>query len=78
MINKLTVKTKKRRAYIKSLLALHEIKIIDLSKEIGVTPEAVTMTISGATSSRRIKDTIARRLNKPFEKLWGEPEKKAA
>lgn len=72
-------KKQKKYNYVKSLLVLHGIKQKDIAEELGFkSPRAVSLTLNGSKTSMRVKTAIARKLNMPFEKLWGEAEKKAA
>ena len=61
----------KQLRYIKSLLVLNGITQTELARELGTTRENVTNVLRGSCTSRRVKEHIAKRLGKDFDKLWG-------
>lgn len=72
-------KTQKKYNNVKSLLVLHGIKQKDIANELGFkSARAISLILNGNKNSLRIKTAIAKKLNMPFKRLWGEPEKKAA
>ena len=56
---------------IKALLVERGIKQKDLAEELGVLLATVSGVINGHHSSARIKQHIAKRLDKPYARLWG-------
>jgi transcriptional regulator with XRE-family HTH domain len=56
---------------IKALLIERGIKQKDIAAELGVLLSTVSGVINGHHSSHRIKEHIAKKLHKPYEKLWG-------
>jgi predicted transcriptional regulator len=58
-----------RKVY--ALLIEHGIKQKDIADELKVKRATVSGVINGHHSSRRIQEYIAKRLNKPYERLWG-------
>lgn len=55
---------------IKAMLILKGIKQADVAKELDVSRAAVSVVVSGKGTSRRIKEHIARLLNKDIDDLW--------
>ena len=55
---------------IKAMLILKGIKQADIAKELHVSRAAVSAVVCGKGTSRRIKEHIARRLNKDIDDLW--------
>ena len=55
---------------IKALLILKGIKQVDIANRLGVSRAAVSVVVSGKGSSRRIKETIAKILNREMSSLW--------
>jgi len=56
---------------VKTLLTHHRIKQREIASELAVTPGAVSQVVNGKGQSRRIQEHIAKRLNKPYSKVWG-------
>jgi len=56
---------------IKSLLIMAEIKQKTLAEELDVTFGTVSRVISRQTTSKRIREHIANRLQLPYERVWG-------
>ncbi len=57
---------------IKTMLYLRRIKPAEIAERAGVSPITVRLVLNGHRTSRRIKQTVADLLNKPYEKLWGD------
>lgn len=60
-----------RFAYIKGLMAMRNIKSVQIAHHLGVTPSAVSLVISGKQRSRRVQQAIADFLNMPYDEVWG-------
>ena len=56
---------------VKALLVERGIKQKDIAEELGVLLSTVSGAINGHHESRRIKTYIAKKLHRPYEKLWG-------
>lgn len=56
---------------VKALLIEKGIKQLDIAAELDVSPGVVSGVISGKWESRRIKEFIAIKVGKSYEKLWG-------
>ena len=67
-------KNTSRRNFIRGLLALHGIRVVDIARRLGVTKATVCYVIAGRTRSHRVQKAIAEMLDMPFEELWGAPE----
>lgn len=67
-------KNTSRRNYIRGLLALRGIRVVDIARHLGVTKATVSFVIAGRTRSHRVQKIIAEMLDMPFETLWGAPE----
>jgi transcriptional regulator with XRE-family HTH domain len=59
---------------IKALLVEAGIKQVDLARQLGVDPSAVSVILSGRKRSRRIRLAIARALRYDVRDLWPDEE----
>jgi len=55
---------------IRALLIAQGEKQIAIARDLGVSHTAVNMVIDGKFVSRRIRQAIAEKARKPFEKMW--------
>lgn len=73
MVNLETINDKKK--LIKVLMLIKGVTVGQLAGQLGVTHVAVSRTVHGKCSSRRIKTAIAEAVGEPYEELW-EKEKR--
>lgn len=64
-------KKKDRFAFIRALLVLNKIRASEIGDAVGVTRSMVARVINNLDKSRRVQEEIARRLNLPYDELWG-------
>ena len=62
------------RTSIKARLLEAGIKQVDIARQIGVDPSAVSAIIAGRKRSRRVREAIARALGVKIQELWPEEE----
>jgi len=60
---------------IKAAMKVKRLTNSHIAKEVGVTPEWISMVIHGRAKSARIKQAISECLEIPYNELW--PEKAA-
>jgi len=73
--------TKKRvNNKVKSLMVLKGVKQVDICRKLHVTPQTVSLIVSGKKKSARIRAAIAKALGVKVEDLWpnGNNHKRAA
>lgn len=70
----MTSRGKKMIRNIKALLIEAGIKQVDLARQLGVDPSAVSAIVSGRKRSRRIRLAIARVLQCRVQDLWPDEE----
>lgn len=67
-----TAKKTTRLDLARGLLRMHNIRIRNLAKQIGVHETTISHILSGRKKSRRIQKAIADVLDISFEELWGQ------
>ncbi|HBE45710.1 MAG TPA: hypothetical protein DDW17_09810 [Deltaproteobacteria bacterium] len=55
---------------IKTMLYARKIKPVNIADKAGVSHTTVRIVLNGYGTSRKIQQTIADMLNRPYEKLW--------
>jgi transcriptional regulator with XRE-family HTH domain len=55
---------------IRALMALSGITQADIRRNLGVTPAAISLVVSGKKNSKRVKRAIAQALGVTVEELW--------
>jgi lambda repressor-like predicted transcriptional regulator len=60
-----------RLAYVRGLLAMHNIRNRQLARHLGVTDTCVGRVLSGRAKSRRVQQAVAEFLDMTFEEVWG-------
>lgn len=59
-----------KRNKIKARLVEKGVVMADIARELGVTRQAIYMTLSGTLKSTRIQEALAQRLGTTPDKLW--------
>lgn len=70
MSNELALISTNKKNYIKALLTAKGIRVKDIAAELGIAPPTVSQVISGVKTSRRIRELIAKKVDKTPEELW--------